>query len=500
MITASLRNALLALRQKDQAIMLWVDAVCINQADTKEKAQQIRLMPEIFQACDCAYAFLSEGSQGINRAFETLMQVRTKKVREERRRLPEDTAKQTDSKGEGGNLPLSNSPIWTSIEELFRLPYFRRAWIIQEVVAAHRVKIVCGNWVIKWEDLRSALATVDLELQIADYGERFDKLRASWEPFMKLAAQREWETRQHRWALLKLLENFRHAESTLKRDRLFALVGLASDGNESEFEPDYDSDFSAIVMRFAEAFVRQGRGLQLLYRAGTTDAKQDPKLPSWIPDWTSNRPMGLHDPLDSDAAFSACGAESAHLTLGPLPGELSVDGYDMDIITHITRTSNEEAHWAAYFHEVDQMINENVLSDMAGPKEKLKWQVPIAAAPYSSEKAYHAFRTHLASPLRIPTEDDHEQEESTHKSYASCLQGTLAGWRYVITERGLAGVVPALSQVGDTVVVLKGGCVPFILREDNEKWSLVGECYIHGIMRGEGLGLPGIKEKTFCLH
>jgi hypothetical protein len=389
LITASLHSALLALRQKDQAIMLWVDAVCINQADTKEKAQQIRLMPEVFQACECTYAFLSAGSQVIDQALKMLMQVRAKKIREERQRPPEDTANQTpaDSKWEVGNLPPPNSPIWTSMKELFTLPYFRRAWIIQEVVAAHKVKIVCGDWVIEWKDLCSVLESVDLELQIADYGERFDKLRASWEPFMKLAAQREWEARQHRWTLLKLLENFRHAESTLKRDRLVALVGLASDGNEAEFEPDYDSDFSAIVVRFAEAFVRQGRGLQLLYRAGTTDANQDPKLPSWIPDWTSKRPIGLHDPSDPDAAFSACGAESAQLTLGPLPGELSVEGYDMHIITHITSTSNEKVDWAAYFHEIDQMINDSVLSDMAGPKEKLKWQVPIAAAPYSSEES-----------------------------------------------------------------------------------------------------------------
>jgi hypothetical protein len=97
-------------------------------------------------------------------------------------------------------------------------------------------------------------------------------------------------------------------------------------------------------------------------------------------------------------------------------------------------------------------------------------------------------------------EKDHDQEESMHKSYASSLQETLDGWRFVITERGLAGIVPALSHVGDTVAVMKGGCVPFVLREDNEKWRLIGECYVHGIMKGEGLGQPGIKKKTFCLH
>ena len=58
-----------------------------------------------------------------------------------------------------------------------------------------------------------------------------------------------------------LLENFRYAESTLSRDRLFALLGLASDGNEPAFEPDYNSPLEQIVLKFAQVFVRQGRGM-----------------------------------------------------------------------------------------------------------------------------------------------------------------------------------------------------------------------------------------------
>jgi hypothetical protein len=45
----------------------------------------------------------------------------------------------------------------------------------------------------------------------------------------------------YQWTLIVLLENFRHVESTLRQGRLFALLGLASDGNKVEFEPDYDS-------------------------------------------------------------------------------------------------------------------------------------------------------------------------------------------------------------------------------------------------------------------
>jgi hypothetical protein len=161
---------------------------------------------------------------------------------------------------------------------MFENPYFRRVWVIQEVIAARGVKVVFGKWLFDWNDLHLALETVDSEVQISD--EDFSELRASWEPFLLLAALREWEARQHRWCLIMLLEHFRYAQSTLSRDRLFALVGLASDGNETDFEPDYNSTFEEIVLKFARVFVRQGRGMQLLYRAGLDAQSQSDRIPS----------------------------------------------------------------------------------------------------------------------------------------------------------------------------------------------------------------------------
>lgn len=509
-ITASLYKALLALRQNDHPVMVWVDAVCINQADTAEKATQIRLMPEIFQACECAYAFLSEGSPAINQALEMLMQVRARTIWEERQRSKGDGAGDRDppqalAPWGGKRLPPPDAPIWSSVKALFTLPYFRRAWIIQEVVAAPSVKFVCGNWLIDWKDFYAALEVLDREVDIAEYEEGISDIKASWEPFVKLAVQREWEARQHRWSLLMLLEHFRYVESTLSRDRLFALVGLASDGNEAKFEPDYDSSFQDIVLRFAKAFVHQGRGIQLLYRAGIScsESERDSRFPSWVPDWTTKRPIGLHDSSETDVTFSACGPQHPHIVLGPGSNELSVDGYDMDTILNITTASNTESEWSAYFAEIDAMIDKAVLSNTIGPKEDLKWKVPIAAAPFPTKLSYDAFRKYIASPLHNSANnlDRYDREVNARKSYTASLEGTLAGWKFVVTKRGFAGVVPALTRVGDTVAVMKGGCVPFVLREsgDGERWRLVGECYVCGIMKGEGLWLPGVREKTFIL-
>ena len=56
------------------------------------------------------------------------------------------------------------------------------------------------------------------------------------------------------------------------------------------------------------------------------------------------------------------------------------------------------------------------------------------------------------------------------------------------TNSGFLGLAPTRTHPGDVVCVLLGGPVPFILRENIwGHYSLVGECYVDGIMDGEAL-------------
>ena len=49
------------------------------------------------------------------------------------------------------------------------------------------------------------------------------------------------------------------------------------------------------------------------------------------------------------------------------------------------------------------------------------------------------------------------------------------------------GFGPKCAVAGDQEFLLIGSHVPFILRPADEKFELVGACYVHGVMYGEGL-------------
>ncbi|KAF2805727.1 uncharacterized protein BDZ99DRAFT_480400 [Mytilinidion resinicola] len=59
--------------------------------------------------------------------------------------------------------------------------------------------------------------------------------------------------------------------------------------------------------------------------------------------------------------------------------------------------------------------------------------------------------------------------------------------KFFITSNGYYGLAPMIVQQGDMCCVLIGARVPFILRptETPSHYQVVGECYVHGIMRGE---------------
>jgi len=61
------------------------------------------------------------------------------------------------------------------------------------------------------------------------------------------------------------------------------------------------------------------------------------------------------------------------------------------------------------------------------------------------------------------------------------------GRKMFTTEDRYVGLGPKNMQRGDCIASLEGGHVPYILRQVGERFELIGDCYIHGVMQGEWL-------------
>jgi hypothetical protein len=75
-ITAACESALRDIREPDIGILIWVDAICINQDDHHEKTVQIRLIREVFQSAEEVFGWIGEATDDSDDAIQTLLQIR----------------------------------------------------------------------------------------------------------------------------------------------------------------------------------------------------------------------------------------------------------------------------------------------------------------------------------------------------------------------------------------------------------------------------------------
>ncbi|KKO99039.1 hypothetical protein THAR02_08864 [Trichoderma harzianum] len=97
---------------------------------------------------------------------------------------------------------------------------------------------------------------------------------ADWKDALKLTAKIQ---SLHLFQLLKRCCNFKASDP---RDHLYGLLGLATDTNMAP-KPDYGKSTEQIYRQFAEYFVSQGYGTELL---SMSDSRMSP---SWVPDFAA---------------------------------------------------------------------------------------------------------------------------------------------------------------------------------------------------------------------
>jgi hypothetical protein len=93
------------------------------------------------------------------------------------------------------------------------------------------------------------------------------------------------------------------------------------------------------------------------------------------------------------------------------------------------------------------------------------------------------------SPSELPTEDDIRRQLSR------------TGRRMFVAKGEYFGTGPAGVKVGDMIYLIAGGLCAYLLRPKpgtQDHFTLIGECFLYGIIDGEGVTKISPPWKTFC--
>ncbi|KAK0644012.1 heterokaryon incompatibility protein-domain-containing protein, partial [Cercophora newfieldiana] len=111
-VSRHLASTLCTLRDSKRPRRLWVDAICINQADSHERNQQVQLMKTVYQRADAVLIWLNQQVDASNSAIQKLWTIDT-----------------TSSIADLGDTPA----FWKPLVDVFDDPYWGRVWIQQEI-------------------------------------------------------------------------------------------------------------------------------------------------------------------------------------------------------------------------------------------------------------------------------------------------------------------------------------------------------------------------------
>ncbi|KAE9363923.1 HET-domain-containing protein [Stipitochalara longipes BDJ] len=239
-VTANLHAALSRLRNHSFKRIIWVDFVCINQKDEKEKEHQIQLMVKIYGQANRVIVYLGEPADDSDQALEYI------------RAAAVDESK-TSFKSEKSQ---------NAILRLLEQPWFRRIWVLQEVAAARSILIMYGSAEIS--EYAFCLGFDKLELSYAHPD--LQSLIRSVIYLMRGAALRPKYTTSSsgRLSLGELIDMYHTREATKANDMVYALLGMSSDPNAAGLSPDYMVPWKTLLRRLIEFILPKGVSVEPL--------------------------------------------------------------------------------------------------------------------------------------------------------------------------------------------------------------------------------------------
>lgn len=295
---------------------------CINQQDPDERGAQVRLMNKIYHNAADVLVFMGDGrSHRIRRSDlklspsapvvrlwdEETGRTSCERIWELLRRGGVEEVHSTDNApllalgfvrlltqsndvhGVYASLmeltTIARTHLFECLRQLLVCPWWRRIWVVQELVVSKAAFVHLGTISVDWTQLvraaeavdscRDALSVLEPEnskvlLFFASLTLKIERVRVSWH----VNAGNN---------LLRLLQEFSNREASDDRDKVYGILSLARDSRI--IQPDYNLDVLETYHSTTLSLLRNGAGPSCW--VGDQKRKNHKNLPSWIQDWST---------------------------------------------------------------------------------------------------------------------------------------------------------------------------------------------------------------------
>ena len=491
-VTLNLHAALLRLR-KDGVDTVWVDALCINQKDGKEKSLQVPRMDAIFRKASQVAVWTGDDVD-IDKPMARLLSTGS----------PPKLGKGTC---------LSTVPFFSN---LLARPYWRRVWIVQELAVASKISVYCGRFRIPWQAIDAPCSCCRTSVNNGPRPPDGNILQ-----FAMLRQLRINHLARKPISLLDALHLTVSSLATDPRDKVFALLGLTYDWKHFVPEPSYVVSTSDAFISFAALLISGNEPLDIIYLK-SAKLRLDQALPSWVPDWNDLKDSVARRQFDyiiqRRSHLMHSGEPRGDVQADVCDRELRAKGIFFDVVdglgTYLTTDDNDTfAHEISEANPLEMPYKQDdfpgIMCRTLGSTELFSY------APHSSRGNIHAgfdLPWELESVQQLveaQTTDDAQKlskavftwitEQRSFKLYGrtieswtntkgqlqdakrllprelDCFNAVRSGMRFLVTKKGYVGWAHPQARTGDNIAIILGCSRPLILRACSGGHQIVGD-------------------------
>jgi hypothetical protein len=284
-VTQNLEKALRCVRDDDGVKVFWVDAICINQEDSVEKADQIKNMRFIYERAQIVEVWLGDHlDDHSNVAVRAALLFRV-------------------GKSEARRMIAEPGMAWflEDFSQLIERPYWKRVWIVQELVCARRILLHYGpigilwdpieminTWLIQWQNEYASAHTrnfTKLPLIGSPYIQKISSHRELHQFHQDAARKENLDLR--RGTFMNLLGEKQPTFASEPKDHIYGLLGIVEDLSKAPTIPiDYSLTTEEVFINATKHILVNDKNLCIFSRIQSEELEQPIlALPSWCPDY-----------------------------------------------------------------------------------------------------------------------------------------------------------------------------------------------------------------------
>ncbi|PMD65933.1 HET-domain-containing protein, partial [Hyaloscypha bicolor E] len=236
-ITSNLYTALQHLRVYNMDIILWIDDICIDQANMQEWRHQVQQMSYIYREAEQVIVWLGLGTEETNYTMDSIKRLQENFIKIEGGwRRSAQLWMHLQSRPEDANFH-EYAKLHKGMELILKRPWFQRIWILQEIANARTATIYCGRKSVSARTFAQMPSIIGLQPE--------PHSQAVLEIMPGLRKESWWGQDRN---LQTLLRKFRGSKATDKRDIVYALLGISSDVYQSDtLLPDYTKSSQQVI-------------------------------------------------------------------------------------------------------------------------------------------------------------------------------------------------------------------------------------------------------------